>query len=184
MSSTSLVRLCCGVLLAGCLAVTSSAQEGPEEEAEAMPVAEPQMGPATIAPHWSKYEYPESVPEGTPYHIIEKGDTLWDLAASYLGDPYLWPQIWERNPYIRDSHWIYPGDPVAIDIADRVLAKLETLKGRVVPGDVEVTITRNYGETADHKVDELVEGLLGDGRDLWIDPTQLSTQSAGRAGAD
>ena len=44
----------------------------------------------------------------------------------------------------------------AIDIADRVLAKLETLKGRVIPEDVEVTITRNYGETATEKSDELL----------------------------
>jgi hypothetical protein len=39
------------------------------------------------------------------------------LAQQYLGDPYLWPQIWERNPYILDSHWIYPGDPIVIDVA-------------------------------------------------------------------
>jgi len=44
----------------------------------------------------------------------------------------------------------------AIDIADHVLAKVETLKGRVIPGDVEVTITRNYGETAAEKSDELL----------------------------
>ncbi len=50
-------------------------------------------------------------------HTIVKGDTLWDLAAHYLGDPFLWPQIWERNPYIKDSHWIYPGDPMVIDLA-------------------------------------------------------------------
>jgi len=44
----------------------------------------------------------------------------------------------------------------AIDIADHVLAKVETLKGRVIPGDVEVAITRNYGETATEKSDELL----------------------------
>ena len=44
----------------------------------------------------------------------------------------------------------------AIDIADRVLAKVETLKGRVVPNDVTVSITRNYGETATEKSDELL----------------------------
>ena len=44
----------------------------------------------------------------------------------------------------------------AIDIANRVLAKVEMLKGRVIPEDVEVTITRNYGETAKEKSDELL----------------------------
>jgi len=44
----------------------------------------------------------------------------------------------------------------AIDIADRALAKVETLKGRVIPGDVEVAVTRNYGETATEKSNELL----------------------------
>ena len=47
------------------------------------------MGPATIGPHWSKYDFPKSIPEGAPYHIIERGDTLWDLSKRYLGNPYL-----------------------------------------------------------------------------------------------
>ena len=70
-----------------------------------------------VGDHWTPYNPPTEFPEGAKVHIIKKGDTLWDLAKQYLGDPYLWPQIWERNPYIRDSHWIYPGDPVIVDIA-------------------------------------------------------------------
>ncbi len=70
------------------------------------------VGPATVAPHWSKYDYPKSVPEGAPYYIIEKGDTLWDLSKRFLGSPYLWPQIWNENKYVTDAHWIYPGDPL------------------------------------------------------------------------
>jgi len=67
--------------------------------------------------HWTPYDPPTEFPEGATVHIVQKGDTLWDLAQQYLGDPYLWPQIWERNPYILDSHWIYPGDPIVIDVA-------------------------------------------------------------------
>src|SRR5712691_6665898 len=73
-----------------------------------------QLGPATVAAHWSKYDYPRSIPEGASYHIIEKGDTLWDLAKRFLHNAYLWPQIWDANRYIKDAHWIYPGDPVII----------------------------------------------------------------------
>jgi hypothetical protein len=69
-------------------------------------------GPAEIARHWSKYKYPESIPEGATYYIIVRGDTLWDLAGRYLGNPFLWPQIWDQNRYITDAHWIYPGDPL------------------------------------------------------------------------
>ena len=71
-------------------------------------------GPATVAPHWSRYKYPESVPEGATYYIIEKGDTLWDLSKRYLDNPYLWPQIWDQNRYVTDAHWIYPGDPLVL----------------------------------------------------------------------
>jgi len=69
-------------------------------------------GPATIATHWSRYKYPESIPEGALYYIIKRGDTLWDLSAKFLGNPFLWPQIWDQNRYITDAHWIYPGDPL------------------------------------------------------------------------
>jgi hypothetical protein len=31
-----------------------------------------------------------------------------------LGDPFLWPQVWDENRYVLDSHWIYPGDPLVI----------------------------------------------------------------------
>jgi len=81
---------------------------------EAAPESGTRTGPATIGPHWSKYAYPDSIGEGVPYHIIEKGDTLWDLAGRYLGSPYLWPQIWDQNRYVTDAHWIYPGDPLVL----------------------------------------------------------------------
>ncbi len=70
-----------------------------------------------VGDHWTPYDPPTDLPEGAQVHTVVRGDTLWALAEQYLGDPYLWPQIWERNPYITDSHWIYPGDPVVIDIA-------------------------------------------------------------------
>ncbi len=80
-------------------------------------VAPPPQPLHLVGDHWTPYDPPADFPEGSQVHIIVKGDTLWDLARTYLGDPYLWPQLWERNPYIRDSHWIYPGDPLVIDLA-------------------------------------------------------------------
>ena len=55
-------------------------------------------------------------PEGANIHTIVQGDTLWDLAGEFFGDPYLWPQLWEQNQYIEDAHWIYPGDPLVVSV--------------------------------------------------------------------
>jgi len=44
----------------------------------------------------------------------------------------------------------------AISVADEVIKKVETLKGHIIPSDVQVTITRNYGETANEKSNELL----------------------------
>lgn len=44
----------------------------------------------------------------------------------------------------------------AIDVVNGVLAKVDTLKGTIIPGDVKVTVTRNYGETSAEKSNELL----------------------------
>jgi multidrug efflux pump subunit AcrB len=48
----------------------------------------------------------------------------------------------------------------ATELADRVLEKVEVLRGRLLPDAVQVTVTRNYGETAGDKSTELIEHLL------------------------
>ncbi len=48
----------------------------------------------------------------------------------------------------------------AISVANAVLQKIETLKGTLIPGDVSVSVTRNYGETAAVKSDELLWHML------------------------
>ena len=47
----------------------------------------------------------------------------------------------------------------AVWVADDIEKKLKELRSEVLPSDVEVLITRNYGETANDKVNELVEHL-------------------------
>jgi multidrug efflux pump subunit AcrB len=44
----------------------------------------------------------------------------------------------------------------AVVVADEIMRRLETIKGRIVPEDLEITTTRNYGETATEKANELL----------------------------
>jgi multidrug efflux pump subunit AcrB len=48
----------------------------------------------------------------------------------------------------------------ATDIANAVLSSVHRMQGVTIPNDVTVTTTRNYGETAKNKSDELLEHLL------------------------
>ena len=47
----------------------------------------------------------------------------------------------------------------AVDVADEVLRRLEELKKTVIPDGVEVEVTRNYGRTAEDKVNDLLSSL-------------------------
>ena len=52
---------------------------------------------------------------GTQTHTVKKGDTLWDLAQQYLGDPFKWPEIYRRNTAtVQDPNLIYPGQVLVI----------------------------------------------------------------------
>ena len=48
----------------------------------------------------------------------------------------------------------------AITVADEVLKKIDTLKGYIIPADIQVTVTRNYGLTAEEKSNELLWHML------------------------
>ena len=48
----------------------------------------------------------------------------------------------------------------AITVANEVLKKIDTLKGRVIPANVQVSVTRNYGLTAEEKSNELLWHML------------------------
>jgi len=49
----------------------------------------------------------------------------------------------------------------AVDVTEAMLARIEALEGRLIPETVEVTVSRDYGKTAEEKSRELLLHLLG-----------------------
>ncbi|MDO8347970.1 MAG: LysM domain-containing protein [Rugosibacter sp.] len=69
--------------------------------------------PLALAQATKPLELAEGAPER---HTVVRGDTLWDLAAKYLKDPYRWGELWKMNAQqIKRPHWIYPGQVLVLD---------------------------------------------------------------------
>jgi hypothetical protein len=69
-------------------------------------------------------------------YTVRRGDPLWDISAKFLSKPWLWPEIWQANPQVRNPHLIYPGDVLNLSFINGPRLKLEPSvhrEGEAVP---------------------------------------------------
>ena len=95
---------------------------------------------------------------------------LRDVAAVRDGPPppsrYVWHGVAARDgaaaaeyPAVTIAITKKPGEN-AIDVANAVMRRVESLRNTVIPAAVQVAETRNYGATADDKAKKLIQKLL------------------------
>ncbi|HEX6993292.1 MAG TPA: LysM domain-containing protein [Gammaproteobacteria bacterium] len=146
------------LVLAAALGVVA-ASNGIAQQRSATPAAQPDSGPVLNPRHPERY-------------VVQRGDTLWDIAALFLRDPWYWPEIWQINPQVENPHLIYPGDILSLAYVDgrpvlqlERVSNTERLSPRVRSEPIEEAIpTIPY---------EAIRAFLT--RPLVLDPDQLET---------
>ena len=60
----------------------------------------------------------ELKPDAPTVYYVKSGDTLWDIAEMFTGNPYSWVKLWEQNKTIQNPHLIFPKDKITVEIIE------------------------------------------------------------------
>jgi hypothetical protein len=150
------VGLACALGLAAGVSAEppAPAGAGPEVEAPAAPAAEaaPAAAEAPAAKEPPKQAEASARGAAAPHgialgpvvkdaggregrlHVVQPGDTLWEISDAYLGTPWVWPSLWKDNAEIENPHRIFPGDKLFVNASEmRRLSDAEA--ARMLAGD-------------------------------------------------
>jgi len=126
-----LTAIALAISMAGCTTMSNLNPFGSDDDATPPPVArtstmpsgsssmDPNAGsrtqPVQSGPILQQVSQPVPLASGAPdEYVVQGGDTLWDIAATFLRDPWYWPEVWYVNPQVENPHLIYPGDVLAL----------------------------------------------------------------------
>ena len=177
---------------AGQTAAPAQSQAAPDVPADVQQKAKTYKGSA-VPPkplkqlgegHWTPYDPPTDT-SGPDWYIIQKGDTLSILAQQKMGTWLLWPQVWDQNSYIKDAHWIYPGDPLLITrpqvVSENMPLGPEDVAEEKAPEDQGLAIEQEEPQPPINYSDVYCSGTV---TKTWVMPhfTILASQRAETAG--
>jgi len=65
-------------------------------------------------------------------HIVQPGDTFCNITSEYLGSADKWREVYGYNRYIKNPHWIFPGEELIIptyeEVVEEPVIEVETVE--------------------------------------------------------